>query len=100
MRELRDHWYVYNDLLDNQKEEKISAKEAGYKKGFQRSDKFVVLYDSLQLSNKYILNSFYGYVMQKGSRCFSVERFGIVMDNAGMIIRLAQALIDKVGLSS
>ena len=27
-----------------------------------------VLYDSLQLAHKCILNSFYGYVMRKGSR--------------------------------
>jgi len=28
----------------------------------------VVLYDSLQLAHKCILNSFYGYVMRKGAR--------------------------------
>ena len=38
----------------------------------------VVLYDSLQLAHKCILNSFYGYVMRKGSRWHSMEMAGIV----------------------
>ena len=33
----------------------------------------VVLYESLQLAHKCILNSFYGYVMRKGARWFSME---------------------------
>jgi len=38
----------------------------------------VVLYDSLQLAHKCILNSFYGYVMRKGARWYSMEMAGIV----------------------
>jgi DNA polymerase epsilon subunit 1 len=37
----------------------------------------VVLYDSLQLAHKCILNSFYGYVMRKGARWYSMEMAGI-----------------------
>ncbi|KAK0948703.1 DNA polymerase epsilon catalytic subunit, partial [Friedmanniomyces endolithicus] len=29
--------------------------------------KMIILFDSLQLAHKVILNSFYGYVMRKGS---------------------------------
>lgn len=36
------------------------------------------LYDSLQLAHKCILNSFYGYVMRKGSRWMSMEMGGVV----------------------
>ncbi|ONM37549.1 DNA polymerase epsilon catalytic subunit A [Zea mays] len=38
----------------------------------------VVLYDSLQLAHKCILNSFYGYVMHKGARWYSMEMAGVV----------------------
>jgi DNA polymerase epsilon subunit 1 len=34
----------------------------------KRVSDLVVLYDSLQLAHKCILNSFYGYVMRKGAR--------------------------------
>lgn len=37
----------------------------------------VVLFDSLQLAHKCILNSFYGYVMRRGSRWFSMEMAGV-----------------------
>jgi hypothetical protein len=39
----------------------------------------VILYDSLQMAHKCILNSFYGYVMRKGSRWFSMEMVGVCM---------------------
>ena len=38
----------------------------------------MVLYDSLQLAHKCILNSFYGYVMRRGARWYSMEMAGIV----------------------
>jgi len=37
----------------------------------------IILYDSLQLAHKCILNSFYGYVMRKGARWYSMEMAGI-----------------------
>ena len=36
-----------------------------------------ILYESLQLAHKCILNSFYGYVMRKGSRWYSMTMAGI-----------------------
>ena len=48
----------------------------------------VVLYDSLQLAHKCILNSFYGYVMRKGARWYSMEMAGIVcLTGANIITR-------------
>ena len=38
----------------------------------------VTLYDSLQLAHKCILNSFYGYVMRRGARWYSMEMAGVV----------------------
>ncbi|CAI2352634.1 unnamed protein product [Caenorhabditis sp. 36 PRJEB53466] len=50
----------------------------------------MVLYESLQLAHKCILNSFYGYVMRKGSRWFSMEMAGIVCHTGANIIREAR----------
>ena len=43
----------------------------------EEAKRLVVLYDSLQLAHKCILNSFYGYVMRKGARWYSMEMAGI-----------------------
>lgn len=43
----------------------------------------VLLYDSLQLAHKCILNSFYGYVMRKGARWQSIEMAGLSVCVAG-----------------
>lgn len=48
----------------------------------------VVLYDSLQLAHKCILNSFYGYVMRKGARWYSMEMAGIVCHTGANIIKM------------
>ena len=48
----------------------------------------VVLYDSLQLAHKCILNSFYGYVMRKGARWYSMEMAGVVTHTGAGIIQV------------
>ena len=48
----------------------------------------VVLYDSLQLAHKCILNSFYGYVMRKGARWYSMEMAGVVTHAGAGIIQV------------
>jgi DNA polymerase elongation subunit (family B) len=50
----------------------------------------LVLYESLQLAHKCILNSFYGYVMRKGARWFSMEMAGIVCYTGANIITKAR----------
>ena len=47
----------------------------------------VVVYDSLQLAHKCILNSFYGYVMRKGARWYSMEMAGVVTYTGARIIQ-------------
>ncbi|KAK2507903.1 hypothetical protein MC885_010384 [Smutsia gigantea] len=56
-----------------------------------------VLYDSLQLAHKCILNSFYGYVMRKGARWYSMEMAGIVCFTGANIITQARELIEQIG---
>ena len=55
-------------------EEKKDAAE------IKRANGMVVLYDSLQLAHKCILNSFYGYVMRKGYDCTVLYLFNIFLD--------------------
>lgn len=56
-----------------------------------------VLYDSLQLAHKCILNSFYGYVMRKGARWMSMPMAGIVCLTGSNIITKAREIIERVG---
>lgn len=56
-----------------------------------------VLYDSLQLAHKCILNSFYGYVMRRGARWHSMQMGGIVCLTGSSIIKRAREVIEKVG---
>jgi DNA polymerase epsilon subunit 1 len=51
----------------------VEAVEANDLAGRKVAQSRAILYDSLQLAHKCILNSFYGYVMRKGSRWFSME---------------------------
>ncbi|CAJ0911133.1 12739_t:CDS:10, partial [Entrophospora sp. SA101] len=53
--------------------------------------------DSLQLAHKCILNSFYGYVMRKGSRWYSMDMAGVVCKTGSEIIQTARKLIEKIG---
>lgn len=59
--------------------------------------KMVILFDSLQLAHKVILNSFYGYVMRKGSRWYSMEMAGVTCLTGARIIQMARELVERVG---
>lgn len=63
----------------------------------KRCSAMIVLYDSLQLAHKCILNSFYGYVMRRGARWYSMEMAGIVCHTGSAIITRAKELIEKIG---
>jgi DNA polymerase epsilon subunit 1 len=56
-----------------------------------------VIYDSLQLAHKCILNSFYGYVMRKASRWYSMEMAGIVTYTGAQIIKVAHEFTSDIG---
>ena len=59
--------------------------------------KMIVLFDSMQLAHKVILNSFYGYVMRKGSRWYSLEMAGVTCLTGARIIQLARSLVERIG---
>lgn len=61
------------------------------------SKELVNLYESLQLAHKVILNSFYGYVMRKGARWYSMEMAAMVTHMGSNIIREAKGLVDLIG---
>ncbi len=61
---------------------------AGNPLRIQEAADMVVLYDSLQLAHKCILNSFYGYVMRKGARWYSMEMAGVVTYTGARIIQV------------
>lgn len=56
------------------------------------------LYDSLQLAHKIILNSFYGYVMRKAARWYSMEMAAMVTHTGGNIIKESRTLFDQIGM--
>ena len=55
------------------------------------------LWDSLQLAHKCILNSFYGYVMRRGARWYSMEMAGVVTYTGASIIKEARTLVEQIG---
>src|SRR5690606_35941749 len=63
----------------------------------EEARKLVTLFDSMQLAHKVILNSFYGYVMRKGSRWYSMEMAGVTCLTGATIIQLARQLIERLG---
>lgn len=74
-----------------------AAKRSGNALATAEAADMVVLYDSLQLAHKCILNSFYGYVMRKGARWYSMEMAGVVTNTGAKIIQRACALV-RTGL--
>jgi hypothetical protein len=69
----------------------------GDKAAVVEAQDMMVLYDSLQLAHKCILNSFYGYVMRKGARWYSMEMAGITTYTGAQIIKRACDLIYRIG---
>ncbi|KAI7625431.1 DNA polymerase epsilon catalytic subunit, partial [Hortaea werneckii] len=63
----------------------------------EEAKKMIVLFDSLQLAHKVILNSFYGYVMRKGSRWYSLEMAGVTCLTGARIIQMARQLVERIG---
>ena len=87
VRQFRDRRYEYKALLKQWKR-KGDTKEARDR---------VLVYDSLQVAHKCILNSFYGYVMRKGARWRSMEMAGIVTKLGADMILAARRLVERIG---
>ncbi|XP_026665327.2 DNA polymerase epsilon catalytic subunit A isoform X2 [Phoenix dactylifera] len=97
VRSFRDRRYEYKSLNKLWKGKLAEAKSSGNSMKIQEAQDMVVLYDSLQLAHKCILNSFYGYVMRKGARWYSMEMAGVVTYTGAKIIQNARLLVEKIG---
>lgn len=94
VRNFRDRRYEFKTLAKVWKGKASKCKDTFSK---DEANKMVVLYDSLQLAHKVILNSFYGYVMRKGSRWYSMEMAGITCLTGATIIQMARSLVERIG---
>ena len=97
VRAFRDRRYTYKGLCKEAKKEVSKAAESGDAAWLKSAKGKEVLYDSLQLAHKCILNSFYGYVMRKGARWYSMEMAGIVCYTGAGIIKCARELVEQIG---
>ncbi|KAI5066379.1 hypothetical protein GOP47_0019003 [Adiantum capillus-veneris] len=97
VRSFRDRRYEYKGLNKVWKGKLGDAKASENLVKIQEAKDMVVLYDSLQLAHKCILNSFYGYVMRKGARWYSMEMAGVVTYTGAKIIQNARVLVDQIG---
>ncbi|RXK36753.1 DNA polymerase epsilon catalytic subunit A [Tremella mesenterica] len=98
VRAFRDRRYEYKGLHKTWKKNLDKANEdGGGLSAVDEAKKMIVLYDSLQLAHKCILNSFYGYVMRKGARWYSMEMAGITCLTGATIIQMARQLVEQIG---
>lgn len=97
VRSFRDRRYEYKGLHKTWKKNLDAALGSGGLGAIDEAKKMIVLYDSLQLAHKCILNSFYGYVMRKGARWHSMEMAGITCLTGAKIIQMARKLVDDIG---
>ncbi|CAH3120153.1 unnamed protein product [Pocillopora meandrina] len=97
VRAFRDRRYEFKGLLKAWKRKLGAAMQSGDPEEIKSCKSKEVLYDSLQLAHKCILNSFYGYVMRKGARWYSMEMAGIVCHTGANIIRQAREIVEQIG---
>ncbi|KAF3906314.1 hypothetical protein ABW20_dc0103392 [Dactylellina cionopaga] len=98
VRMFRDRRYHFKGEQKVWKNKTDALKKAGASASeIDEGGKMVVLFDSLQLAHKVILNSFYGYVMRKGSRWYSLEMAGVTCLTGSRIIQLARQLVERIG---
>lgn len=98
VRSFRDRRYDFKGQQKVWKNKTDSLKSSGAPTAeVDEAKKMIILYDSLQLAHKVILNSFYGYVMRKGSRWYSMEMAGVTCLTGARIIQMARELVERIG---
>ncbi|XP_047033802.1 DNA polymerase epsilon catalytic subunit 1 [Helicoverpa zea] len=97
VRAFRDRRYEYKALNKQAKAKVAEAVASGDAAEIKSAKSREVLFDSLQLAHKCILNSFYGYVMRRGARWHSMEMAGIVCYTGANIIMKAREIIEQIG---
>ncbi|EPY40246.1 hypothetical protein AGDE_03682 [Angomonas deanei] len=96
VRLFRDRRYEYKAALKTWKKKLDAATD---REEIKLCKSRCVQMESLQLAHKCILNSFYGYVMRKGSRWSSMEMAGIVTYLGATLIQMARALVQHIGIT-
>ena len=98
VRDFRDRRYEFKGQQKVWKGKTEALKTSGATPlEVEEAGKMIVLFDSLQLAHKVILNSFYGYVMRKGSRWYSLEMAGVTCLTGARIIQMARQLVERIG---
>jgi len=97
VRAFRDRRYEYKGLHKKWKKNLTTATKKDDLSEIKRCNNLIVIYDSLQLAHKCILNSFYGYVMRRGARWHRMEMGGIVCTTGSTIIKRTRELIEQIG---
>lgn len=98
VKDFRDRRYDFKGKQKVWKGKTESLKAAGASAvEVEEAKKMIILFDSLQLAHKVILNSFYGYVMRKGSRWYSMEMAGVTCLTGAKIIQMARQLVERIG---
>ncbi|KAK2878133.1 DNA polymerase epsilon catalytic subunit, partial [Arthroderma sp. PD_2] len=98
VRNFRDRRYDFKGKQKVWKVKVESLRSSGAANSeVEEAKKMVILFDSLQLAHKVILNSFYGYVMRKGSRWYSMEMAGVTCLTGAHIIQMARELVERIG---
>ncbi|KAL0586473.1 hypothetical protein ABG067_003860 [Albugo candida] len=97
VRAFRDRRYEYKSLTKKWKKAYTEAEKEQDALNMKYAQDKSLVYDSLQLAHKCILNSFYGYVMRKGARWHSMEMAGVVTHTGSQIIKQAREWIERIG---
>lgn len=98
VKDFRDRRYDFKGKQKVWKGKAGDLEKAGAAQAeIEEAKKMVILFDSLQLAHKVILNSFYGYVMRKGSRWYSMEMAGVTCLTGAKIIQMAKQLVERIG---
>ena len=94
VRDFRDRRYEYKHLAKVWGQKLAEAVKENDAIQIENAKNKVNLFESLQLAHKIILNSFYGYVMRRGARWYSMEMAAMVTHLGGAIIMDSRALIE------
>lgn len=98
VKDFRDRRYDFKGKQKVWKRKEDDLKASGATAAeIDEAKKMTILFDSLQLAHKVILNSFYGYVMRKGSRWYSMEMAGVTCLTGAHIIQMAKDLVERIG---
>jgi len=98
VRDFRDRRYDFKRLVKVWGGKYKDALKSGDPTETETCKNRVALYESLQLAHKIILNSFYGYVMRKGARWYSMEMAAMVTHTGGEIIKDSRELYEQIGM--